>query len=197
MNRPFVHQEVTPTIRAIQAVGITAAAFLAGQQASLTYISTPALLESPAPLLAKQWKKIFDVSAGVEGATSLLLGGLFSYLAYREPSTASSSFKLYTTAAVLLPAAIPYTILLMKPINSKLLSKADSLASTAITDTAAESGVDEAETTHALVDKWATLSLGRALLAAVGAGTAAWATISSIDVLPIRGLGLASGADRM
>jgi hypothetical protein len=114
-----------------------------------------------------------------------------------EPSTASSSFKLYTTAAVLLPAAIPYTILLMKPINSKLLSKADSLASTAITDTAAESGVDEAETTHALVDKWATLSLGRALLAAVGAGTAAWATISSIDVLPIRGLGLASGANRM
>lgn len=104
MNRPAIYQEVTPTIRAIQAVGITAAAFLAGtfvvpfiaenyrlityagQQASLTYISTPALLESPAPLLAKQWKKIFEVSAGVEGATSLLLGGLFSYLAYRGTS---------------------------------------------------------------------------------------------------------------
>ena len=30
MNRPFIHQEVPVTIRALQAVGITAAAFLAG-----------------------------------------------------------------------------------------------------------------------------------------------------------------------
>jgi len=54
-----------------------------GQQASLTYIATPALLESPAPLLAKQWKKAFEISTAAEGFTAITLGGVFSYLAYR------------------------------------------------------------------------------------------------------------------
>merc|ERR1711981_326329 len=181
MNRPFIHQEVPVTIRTLQAVGITAAAFLA----------------SPPPLLIKQWKKSFEISTGIEGFSALALGGIFSYLAYREPSGSTSAFKLYTTAAVLLPAAIPYTILLMKPINSKLLSKANSLAAATITDAAVETGVAKEETTHALVDKWATLHLGRALLAATAAVSAAWATISAVDVIGFEKIGLTTGADRL
>merc|ERR1711981_498897 len=96
----FIHQEVPVTIRTLQAVGITAAAFLAGQQAAITYIATPAFLESPPPLLIKQWKKSFEISTGIEGFSALALGGIFSYLAYREPSGSTSAFKLYTTAAV-------------------------------------------------------------------------------------------------
>merc|ERR1712036_101299 len=75
MNRPFIHQEVPVTIRTLQAVGITAAAFLAGQQAAITYIATPAFLESPPPLLIKQWKKSFEISTGIEGFSALALGG--------------------------------------------------------------------------------------------------------------------------
>ena len=115
----------------------------------------------------------------------------------QEPSGSTSAFKLYTTAAVLLPAAIPYTILLMKPINSKLLSKANSLAAATITDAAVETGVAKEETTHALVDKWATLHLGRALLAATAAVSAAWATISAVDVIGFEKIGLTTGADRL
>jgi len=85
----------------------------------------------------------------------------------------------------------------MKPINSKLLTKADSLASTAITDTAAESGVAKEETTHALVDKWATLHLGRALLAATAAVSATWATLSAVDVIGFDNIGLTTGANRL
>lgn len=85
----------------------------------------------------------------------------------------------------------------MKPINSKLLTKANHLASVAITDAAAETGVAEEETTHALVDKWATLHLGRALLAATAAISATWASLSAIDVIGFDKIGLTTGADRL
>lgn len=98
---------------------------------------------------------------------------------------------------MLLPAAIPYTILLLKPINSKLLTKANSLASTAITDAAAEAGVAEEETAHVLVDKWATLHLGRALLAATAAVSATWASLPAIGVIGFDKIGLAAGANRL
>jgi hypothetical protein len=117
----------------------------------------------------------------------------------QEPSSSTSAFKLYTTSAVLLPAALPYTILLLKPLNIKLLQKSDSLASAAIADTAAEAGVAQEETVHSLVDKWATLHLGRALLAATGAITATWATLSAVDVVGIslNDIGLGTGANRI
>jgi hypothetical protein len=85
----------------------------------------------------------------------------------------------------------------MKPINSKLLQKSDALATTAITDTAAEEGVAQEETAHALVDKWATLHLGRALLSVVAAISATWATLSAIDVIGFEKMGLTSGANRV
>ncbi|KIW01091.1 uncharacterized protein PV09_07378 [Verruconis gallopava] len=197
MNRPFMHQEVPLSIRTLQAVGITVSAFLAGQQASLTYIATPALLQSPAPLLVRQWKKCFDISRGVETMAALGLGALFGYLAYREPSSSTSSFRLYAAAAVLLPSTVPYTMVLMQPINAKLLHRADTMAASAITDAAAEAGVVQEETAHALVDKWATLHLGRALIAAAGALSATWATLSAVEVLGFEKIGLASGANRI
>jgi hypothetical protein len=94
-----------------------------------------------------------------------------------ERSTATSAFRLYTTAAVLIPSIIPYTILFLNSYNTKLLAKADSLASTSLEDTAVEAGVAKEETVHSLVDAWATLNLGRALITATAAVAAAWAAL--------------------
>jgi hypothetical protein len=89
--------------------------------------------------------------------------------------------RLYTAAAVLLPSTIPYTFFFMRPYNNKLLEKADSLASTSLEDTAAEAGVAKEETVHSLVDTWATLNLGRAIITGIAAVTAAWATLSPAE----------------
>ena len=40
-------------------------------------------------------------------------------------STSTSAFRLYAAAAVLLPATIPYSIVLVRPTTAKLLSKAE------------------------------------------------------------------------
>jgi hypothetical protein len=79
----------------------------------------------------------------------------------------------------LIPLAGPYKTFVMQPINKKLLEKEQNLAGTAITDMAAEAGIAQEETAHVLVDRWATRNLGRALITAICAISATWATLLS------------------
>ena len=111
--------------------------------------------------------------------------------------SSSRTFKFYTAAAVLIPSIIPYTLGLMVQTNNKLLGKADSLATTEITDKAAEAGATQEETVHALIDMWATLNLGQAIITGIGSLCALWATLDKIDIVKFQDVGLTSGADRM
>lgn len=54
----------------------------------------------------------------------------------------------------------------------------------------------EDETVHALVDRWATLNLGRTLLSGLAAGFATWAALDGFEVVDA-GLRIATGANRM
>jgi hypothetical protein len=182
-----------------------------GAIGSISWQSVPALMDAPAPLLAKQWKKIFDSGKVVAPPMAAISSAIFGYLAYRgmpahdldgssvltipEP-TASSGFKLYTIAAILVPSIIPYTVFLMSGINSKLQEKAASLANASLTDTAVESGVAQGETAHELLDKWATLNLGRSLLPLISTLVAGWAIVDKFEVLGL-GAVLKTGANRM
>ncbi|KAI4732970.1 DUF1772-domain-containing protein [Aureobasidium sp. EXF-12298] len=185
----------TTGVRVAQVVGLTSAAYLAGAIGSISWQSVPALLDAPAPLLARQWKKIFDQGKVAAPPMAVLSSAIFGYLAYREP-TASSGFKLYTVAAILVPSIIPYTVFLMSGINNKLQEKARSLANASLTDTAVESGVAQGETAHELLDKWATLNLGRSLLPLLGTLVAGWAIVDKFEVLGL-GAVLKTGANRM
>lgn len=91
---------------------------------------------------------------------------------------------------------MPYTLLVGEPINQKLEEKAEDLASASLTDAAAEAGIAKEETVHVLVDRWATMNLGRTILTGLAALTATWAAVDRLEVTGAT-FGLASGADRM
>jgi hypothetical protein len=103
---------------------------------------------------------------------------------------------LYATSSGVLLSLIPYSLFLFEPINQKLEAKAQSLASASLDDTSAETGIAKEETTHALVDQWATVNLGRVLIAGISALTAVWAAVDRTDVVPAT-LKFSSGANRM
>lgn len=63
----------------------------------------------------------------------------------------------------------------MSPVSAKLLQRADALAA----DVGAEARVSKDETVHALVEKWASLNMGCALLLGLAAICAGWASVSS------------------
>lgn len=55
---------------------------ITGMMTSCSALCVPAFMEAPAPLLAKQWKKMFDigvVAAPILSATSAAIFGLMAY----------------------------------------------------------------------------------------------------------------------
>lgn len=170
-------------------LGLTSTAFLTGKAFAASFSFTPALLEAPAPLLARQWKKQFDSDKYVAPAIALFSSGVFSYIAYRNDAWTKPSI-LYTTSASLLLALLPYTFFISDPVNRQLESKAQSLALTATED-----GVPQEETTHALVDKWATINLGKVLIAGISALVATWAAVEREEIVPAT-FSFSTGANR-
>ncbi|OBT39071.1 hypothetical protein VE00_09913 [Pseudogymnoascus sp. WSF 3629] len=160
---------LTPnSARVLQTIGLTTTAFLAGTSASFSLYAVPRILESPTPILLKQFKHMYaaghdSLPAGtVVAATSLL------YLAYDSRAAGTTAWRGYVTAAVLALGIVPYTLAVMMGTNNVLLGKAEE----------EEEKVEaQAASVKQLVDQWAMMNLGRSLLLASAAVTATWTAL--------------------
>lgn len=94
----------------------------------------------------------------------------------------SHSSLLHLSSLTLLLATIPYSLLLLEPLNQRLEDKAATLTMSE----KEEVGVQREETTHWLVDRWATVNLGRAVMSAVASGMAIWAGVEGVKMAGIR-----------
>jgi hypothetical protein len=97
---------------------------------------------------------------------------------------------------MLIPSIVPFTFAFIAPINNKLIEKKESMASASLEDKTVEQGLAEGETTHALIDKWATLNLARAIFLAAGALCTTIAAVDKKDTISFSHIGLTSGANR-
>ncbi|ELR04378.1 hypothetical protein VC83_06587 [Pseudogymnoascus destructans] len=162
---------LTPnSARVLQTVGLTTTAILAGASASFSIYTVPRLLESPTPLLLKQFKHMFaaghdTVPAGTVVAVTSLL-----YLAYDSRAAGSPAWRGYATAAALALGIIPYTLIVMMGTNKVLLDEA-------VAEVAAEKVETKAASVKQLLDQWATMNLGRSVLMASAAVTATWTAL--------------------
>lgn len=86
------------------------------------------------------------------------------------------SCTLYTIAAMLVPAIVPYTLTLMRNVNGRLHAKADAYRSST-QDSEVRTHVDDREVRY-LIKKWQWLNAGRAVLAGTGALAGVWAIVS-------------------
>lgn len=80
---------------------------------------------------------------------------------------------------------MPYTMLLLEPINQALERRAET----------GKTPEDELSD-HELVDRWATINLGRAVATTASALLATWAAIDVVEAVPA-GVKLATGANRL
>ncbi|PIB01393.1 hypothetical protein CB0940_00302 [Cercospora beticola] len=188
-GRPFLTDELGTGLRTAQVLGLTASAFLAGKTFAASYNAAPALLQAPAPLLAKQWQILFTRDKLLAPIISLFSSGTFACLAYRDQTWTKPAI-LYTTASSLLLALIPYTYLLGEPVNKKLEEKARTLKAEEAP------GVKREESVHGLVDTWASVNFGRAVVSFVASAAAIWAAVERPGVVPASAT-LATGANRM
>jgi len=165
------------SIRLAQAVGITSSAFAGGAVAGISYFMVPELLKSPTPLLLKQWANCYNTGKKTIPPVAAIASACFFYLATKTPiTTAKVKFYKYVVAGLLGVGIVPYTIGFMGKTNRKLHGKAEQTKSFNVTDEFVEAGVQQ-ETAHWLIDHWAILNLGRAVLLLASAGLGAWTAL--------------------
>jgi Domain of unknown function (DUF1772) len=128
---------------------------------------------------------------------SILTTTLFAYLAYRERATSGASLSLYAAAAILAPSIMPYTLLVMMPTNNLLEKRTESSVAAVKGEAEAEVKGGQ-ESTHALVDRWASLNLVRGLISGAAAVLALWASLPGpVEVVAIESFEFVSGANRL
>ncbi|KAL3461171.1 hypothetical protein BJX64DRAFT_261445 [Aspergillus heterothallicus] len=162
-------------IRVAQAVGLTGAGWLAGNIASYSLVSVPSLITSyhehnvPLPLIVKQWRDMYSAGKAQNPPIAIVTAAAFVYLAWsvRESTTPlavlapKNATALYSAAAALTVAIVPWTLTTMLPTNNQLLERAG-LKGWAPSDEAAEETED-------LLHKWTFLNAVRGVFPLLGA----------------------------
>lgn len=121
------------TLRTLQATSIFLASTAAGGNLGLSFFLIPRLLESPTPLMLRQWATSFHITKKIFPlmGTAAAITNFFLAYAFRRANVAaggvvggiSTKSRLYLAAGVLCFGMVPYTVALLLPINTKLLRK--------------------------------------------------------------------------
>ena len=114
------------------------------------------------------------------GPLALIPSLTYLYLAYNEHAAAfpaQGKAKAYAVAGALAAGIMPYTLLIMKSTNDKLMAKAAEMKTLKETDEVVEVGLG-AETAHSLLDIWALLNIGRASLPAAAGLLGIWTVLN-------------------
>jgi len=168
-------------LRTIQTIGLTIAGITSGASLGISVILTPRILESPTPLLLKQWKNMYDQCKLLVPGGAVLAGTTSFLLSYHMHSNASKFtpdlWKPYLISGILAISILPYTVAVIMPTNTKLMKKSDETKSLGVADQVVEVGLG-GETAHALVDHWATLNLGRSALLIASTLLSAWTALA-------------------
>jgi hypothetical protein len=166
--------------RAIQTVGISTSLILSGIIMAGSLTLTPRLLESPTPLLLRQWDNMYEQGKTRVGPVAVIPALSYFYLAYQEHTAAFSApwkVNAYIAAGLFALAIAPYTLLIMKSTNGKLKAKAAETRALERTDVVVEVGLG-AETAHKLLDFWALLNLGRGSIVAISGVLGLWTALN-------------------
>ncbi|KXX77445.1 Noranthrone monooxygenase [Madurella mycetomatis] len=142
-----------------------------GISLSLSVFVTPRLLESPTPLMLRQWRHTYALGAATMPLTAVAAGAAYAWLALRAPGPRGRA--LLTAAAALTAGIVPYTWACMLGVNKRLVEKEREVA--ALEKGGAELTAEEEIGAKGLVDFWGMLNLGRAgmLIAGTACGLAA------------------------
>ncbi|KAI1921389.1 hypothetical protein LOZ58_002270 [Ophidiomyces ophidiicola] len=193
-------------IRTSQVLGLTASGLLAGGILNFSTVLVPTLMlpatsskrtfdssfqsGTPVSHIASQWHHAYGIGKSIAPVIAFITGSTYSYLSYhfRQGTVARQgnviAANYYLLAALFTFTPVPFTLLIMKPVNSKLIAKADSAETEGLlaqkekdVKTELKASREEAEV-QSWLQTWSTLNFVRGLFPLVGTICAAMATIS-------------------
>lgn len=158
------------SIRAAQALAIFASAGSAGLSLGVSALVLPRLLESPTPLMLRQWARLLEAGKRTFPALAAAAAAPYWFLAYRFWGGAgwnggTRAGWLYLVAGGLCVGTVPYTLAVVMPTNRRLLRKVEQTRMLGEADEVVETGARE-ESAKYLVDHWGLLHMGRVVMIA-------------------------------
>ncbi|KAN0117714.1 protein of unknown function (DUF1772) domain containing protein [Hyaloscypha variabilis] len=176
-------------IRLAQTVGITSSLFFGGLAAGMSFFTIPRLLESPTPLMLRQWRKMYIAGKHVAIPCAFLSSLSYFYLSYSSfsstnPFAGGGGFGnrvgvAYATAGILSVGIIPVTFAVLMPTNHKLERKEEETRALGKNDEVVEIGIKREETAKVLIDRWGVLNLWRAGMLFTASLVGIWTSISN------------------
>ena len=158
-------------IAAVQAFNIVSTAFATGLSFSLTAISIPTIVEAPPPVLAtRQWDTTFWKGSALVRpwfGTAALLSFYLAWTAYAAADVSAWAWKLYLIGGLSSFAIFPYTIIILNPVNNKLLGKMEQFKGWKYTDLPEKEAGISSNMIHQLIEKWGSLNILRTVMFAI------------------------------
>jgi len=166
-------------IRLTQTLGLTTSLLLGGSTITLSTFLIPRLLESPSPLLLKQWLHTFTLGKRTNPPIAILSSLSYLYLSYSSHLADPTDNRawVYLSSGVLMLGIVPYTFAFMSGVNNKLGQRAEDTATLGAMDEVVEVGLG-GETAHQLVDWWGMLNLGRGVMMSVAGILGVWTALN-------------------
>ncbi|KAK1597115.1 uncharacterized protein LY79DRAFT_508278 [Colletotrichum navitas] len=170
-------------LRGIQSSTVFVNTALAGLNLSLSVFVVPRLLESPTPLMLRQWSSMFARTSRVFPPPILTCALSYWYMAYQTAAHhhhlpgASGKSRLLAVAGALCFAIVPWTKFLMVGINRELLRRAEGTRDMGIM--AVGMTHEEQEGAKSLVDRWGLYNLGRSIALGLGGAVGLYTIVSS------------------
>ncbi|KAL2147220.1 hypothetical protein VTI28DRAFT_175 [Corynascus sepedonium] len=177
----------TTHVRLTQATALLLGTLCAGANLAISFFLVPRLLESPTPVMLRQWSRSYHRGAATIPVGAGVAAAAYFYLGFWGPGRGAASLsraRAYLAAGALTIGIVPYTLLAMARTNGELkrldaaVGAAD--AGAVKVGTAAEAAAEvppegeavvvaKAErSAKGLVDWWGVLNLGRAGLLLAG-----------------------------
>ncbi|KAE9377247.1 hypothetical protein N431DRAFT_555484 [Stipitochalara longipes BDJ] len=172
------------SLRLAQTLGITSSLLLGGLSAGMSFFTIPRLLESPTPLMLRQWRKMYIAGKHTAIPCAYLSSLSYFYLAYSSfsssnPFAGNGAGYSYVAAGVLSLGIIPFTLTVLMPTNNKLERKEEETRALEKTDEVVEIGIAGGETAKVLVDRWGVLNLWRVVMLLTASLVGIWTSVSN------------------
>ncbi|KAF9878007.1 hypothetical protein CkaCkLH20_04583 [Colletotrichum karsti] len=164
-----------PTLRNLQTSTVFVNTALAGLNLGLSVFVVPRLLESPTPLMLRQWTNMFKRTSRAFPPPVLFCVLSYWYLAYALRHLPGKA-KLFATAGALCLSIGPWTRIFLVPVNKKLKAKAEETRDMGIM--AVGLTQEEEEGAKYLVDQWGLYNLGRSIALGLGGAIGLYTIVS-------------------
>ncbi|KAI5363712.1 hypothetical protein Slin14017_G056760 [Septoria linicola] len=159
-------------------LGLSSASFLTAYIASFTLVTVPSIetgtTKESATSAAQQWRRAFKLGRTFAPPFAITCAACFTFLAVQTRGIVGrypiSPSALYTTAAILAPSIVPYTIAVMAPSTLRPLEA----------KATGEGSVPGDQETLDLIKKWSAQNVVRAGLAGTAAVISAFAILAQV-----------------